>query len=115
MSVGSQATTETRADIANLPHRSRYGRLRDMPRSSRRVFVESPESRALDEARRLADRTEAILERQLEDLKAKAIAAVVTKKLSTTEAARRAGYSREYVSKLVSAYTKTHASPADPP
>jgi hypothetical protein len=84
-----------------------------MPRSTRRV-VESPESRAVDEARRAYDKTEALLERQLEDLKTKAIVAILAKKLSIAEAARRVGYSREHMSKVVSAHLREHPEIAGP-
>lgn len=73
-----------------------------MPRAIRRT-PDTPEARALDEIRRAFDRTEAQLERLREQLKAAVIAAVVEgdPPMSKAEAARRAGYSREYVSRLV--------------
>jgi CRP-like cAMP-binding protein len=71
-----------------------------MPRSTRKV-ADSPEARALDSVRREFDRVEARLEQLREDLKKAAVVAVRAKVMTGAEAARRAGYSREYVSRLV--------------
>ncbi|MDG4791978.1 hypothetical protein O7626_39890 [Micromonospora sp. WMMD1102] len=60
------------------------------------------EATALDEAARAFQRTEALLDRQREDLWNKIVAACRAG-MSKAEAARRTGYSREYVSDLVKA------------
>jgi hypothetical protein len=70
-----------------------------MPRSVRRV-VETPESRALDATAREYHRVEARLYELREQLKRDAIKAVRAG-LTRAEAARRSGYTREYVSRLV--------------
>lgn len=84
-----------------------------MPRSNRRV-ADSPELRALDEARRVYDHTEAIQQRQLAELKLAAVLAVLKGGLTRAEAARRAGYTREYMSRLVSDHLREHPEDAPP-
>lgn len=73
--------------------------MRTMPRPIRKV-TETPESRALDTTAREYDRVEKRLLDLREQLKRDVVAAVHAG-LSRAEAARRAGYSREYVSRLV--------------
>lgn len=78
---------------------TRRARMRTMPRPIRRV-EETPESRALDTTAREFNRVEARLVELRERLKQDVVAAVKAG-MSKAEAARRAGYSREYVSRLV--------------
>jgi hypothetical protein len=90
-----------RTRFTTLNHESHCETLLFVPRPLRKS-VDTPESRALDESVRAFDRLEAQLERQRADMQAKAVAAVRAG-MSRAEAARRAKYSREYVSRLVSA------------
>lgn len=73
--------------------------IRTVPRSRRRV-EETPEAQALDATAREFARVEARLEVLREQLRSDAVAAVKAG-MSKAEAGRRAGYSREYVSRLV--------------
>jgi len=73
--------------------------MRTMPRPIRRV-EETPESRALDATAREYNRVEGRLLELRERLQRDVIAAVRAG-MSKAEAGRRAGYSREYVSRLV--------------
>jgi hypothetical protein len=70
-----------------------------MPRPIRRV-QETPESRTLDVTAREYNRVEARLFELRERLQRDVVAAVKAG-MSKAEAGRRAGYSREYVSRLV--------------
>jgi hypothetical protein len=74
--------------------------IRSVPRPIRKV-VETPESRALDAVVREFDDVEDRLRTLRDEMKEKAIAAVRAG-MSRAEAARRAKYSREYMSRLVS-------------
>lgn len=74
--------------------------MRTMPRPIRRV-EETPESRALDATAREYNQVEARLVKLRGRLQRDVVAAVRAG-MSKAEAARRAGYSREYVSRLVS-------------
>lgn len=73
--------------------------IRYVPRGKRRVD-ETPESAILDATAREFHRVEARLEALREQLRKDAVAAVRAG-MSKAEAARRAGYTREYVSRLV--------------
>lgn len=73
--------------------------IRNMPRSPRKV-VETPESKALDAVVHDFNQTEERLNELRGQLKQAAIAAVRAG-MSKAEAARRTGYSREYVSRFV--------------
>lgn len=63
------------------------------------------EATALDDAARAFQRTESLLDRQREDLWNKIVLACRAG-MSKAEAARRTGYSREYISDLVNAANK---------
>lgn len=80
-----------------------------MPRPLRKV-ADTPEARALDSVRREFDKAEARLEDLREQLKAAAVAAVRAKAMTGAEAARRAGYSREYISRLAADAEKADVS-----
>lgn len=73
--------------------------MRTMPRPIRRV-QETPESRTLDATAREYNRLEGRLLELRDQLKRDAIAAVRAG-MSKAEAARRSGYTREYISRLV--------------
>jgi CRP-like cAMP-binding protein len=73
--------------------------MRSVPRPKRRVD-ETPEAQALDATAREFHRVEERLEALREQLRRDAIAAVRAG-MSRAEAARRSGYTREYVSRLV--------------
>jgi hypothetical protein len=94
-----QAPTQVLTDSVNPVRDLGCAILRVVPRSNRRV-VETPESKRLDAVSREFTRAEERLRVLREDLKSATIAAVEAG-LSVSEAARRAGYTREYVSKLV--------------
>jgi hypothetical protein len=70
-----------------------------MPRSTRKI-TETPESRALDETARKFDEVEAQLYKLREQLVNDAVLAVRAG-LPVAEAARRAKYSREHLSRLI--------------
>lgn len=62
----------------------------------------APEAAAIDEAARVYDKAEAAFNRAREELHRRIVAAVRVG-VSRAEAARRSGYTREYVSGLVKA------------
>lgn len=66
----------------------------------------------MDAVAREFGRVEARLLNLREDLKAKAVAAVRAKAMTAAEAARRSGYSREYISRLVTEAEKRDADHA---
>lgn len=69
------------------------------------------EAAALDDAARAFQRTEALLDKQREALHA-AIVKACRANMSKAEAARRTGYSREYISDLVNAADRRDAEAA---
>jgi hypothetical protein len=102
MNPRKQLPTVPRSEITTSSRDKRRVTMGAMPRLNRRAQV-TPESEHLDAVVRDFNRTEARLIELRAKLQDAVIAAVLDGKLSRAEAARRAGYSREHVSRLVTA------------
>lgn len=107
MTVQVQAASGLSTDSVIRVRDTSCDTIRHVPRSHRRV-EETPESKALDAISREFTRLEERMRPLREQLKAATLAAIEAG-MSVSEAARRSGYTREYVHKLIAQAVKAKA------